>query len=129
MAKWNLRSKRKITGGKLSKIRKKRKLDRRSKFLDTRIGQIKHKTVKKRGGSFKVKILSQDRANVSDPETKKSSTTKILSVQENPANPHYARRNVMTKGAIIKTELGLARVTSSPGQHGTINAILLEKNK
>jgi len=37
------------------------------------------------------------------------------------------RRNIITKGAVIKTEKGPARVTSRPGQHGIINAILLER--
>ena len=38
---------------------------------------------------------------------------------------HYMRRNILTKGAIIKTELGDARITNRPGQDGVINAILL----
>ena len=45
---------------------------------------------------------------------------------ENPANPNYVRRNLLTKGAIIKTELGNARILSRPGQDGTINAVLTE---
>ncbi|MCK5560714.1 MAG: 30S ribosomal protein S8e, partial [Thermoplasmata archaeon] len=46
---------------------------------------------------------------------------------ENSANPFYVRRNIINKGAIIDTELGNARVTSRPGQHGMINAILITK--
>ena len=53
------------------------------------------------------------------------SKTEIISVVENPANIHYVRRNIMTKGAIIETELGKAKITSRPGQTGTINAILI----
>jgi small subunit ribosomal protein S8e len=45
---------------------------------------------------------------------------------ENPANPHYVRRNIITKGAVIKTELGNAKVTSRPGQDGVVNAALIE---
>jgi small subunit ribosomal protein S8e len=44
---------------------------------------------------------------------------------ENQANIHYVRRNIINKGAIIETNLGKARVTSRPGQTGTINAVLL----
>jgi small subunit ribosomal protein S8e len=35
------------------------------------------------------------------------------------------RRNIITKGAVIKTELGDAKVTNRPGQDGLINAVLL----
>jgi len=35
--------------------------------------------------------------------------------------------NVITKGAIVKTELGLVRVTSRPGQHGVVNGVLIEE--
>lgn len=31
----------------------------------------------------------------------------------------------MNKGAIIETKIGKARITSRPGQSGTINAILI----
>jgi small subunit ribosomal protein S8e len=35
------------------------------------------------------------------------------------------RRAIITKGAIIETSKGNARVTSRPGQCGIINAVLL----
>ena len=50
---------------------------------------------------------------------------KILDVIENPANPHYVRQNIVTRGAIIETDAGRARVTSRPGQHGVISAVLI----
>ena len=50
---------------------------------------------------------------------------KIETVKDNKANLHYMRRNILTKGAVIKTELGDARITNRPGQDGVINAILL----
>lgn len=52
---------------------------------------------------------------------------KILNVVSSPDNPHHARENLMTKGALIETELGKARVTSRPGQHGVVNAVLVEE--
>ncbi len=61
--------------------------------------------------------------NVSNGATKKA---KIETVEENSANPNYVRRNLLTKGAIIKTEIGRARIVSRPGQDGVINAVLLE---
>ncbi|MEM2426420.1 MAG: hypothetical protein QXE83_05420 [Archaeoglobaceae archaeon] len=33
----------------------------------------------------------------------------------------------MTKGAIIQTEIGKAKVTNRPSQEGIINAVLIEK--
>jgi small subunit ribosomal protein S8e len=33
---------------------------------------------------------------------------------------------MITKGAVLKTELGRARVTSRPGQHGILNAVLMD---
>ncbi|MBP2146305.1 ribosomal protein S8E [Methanofollis sp. W23] len=47
-------------------------------------------------------------------------------MEENPADINYVRRNLLTKGAIIKTEIGRARVRSRPGQDGVVNAVLIE---
>ncbi len=54
----------------------------------------------------------------------KTTKTKIKNVVDNPADKHLARRNIMTKGAIIETEHGKAKITSRPGQDGVINAVL-----
>lgn len=127
MAQWHLRSNRSPTGSLLSRVKKKKRENRGLEFLQTRTEERKAKHKRSRGGNTKVKLLSENIANVADPKTKKIQRSKILSVQENAANPHYVRRNVLTKGAVIKTEAGLARVVSRPGQHGVINAVLLEK--
>ena len=74
-----------------------------------------------------MKIISTELANVVNPKTKKSSRVKIQTVVENRANPFYVRRNIFNKGAIIETELGKAKITSRPGQHGVVNAILILK--
>lgn len=125
MAKWHLRSKRNPRGGKLGKLKKKRKMDRGSSFLETKIGKKKAKIKRSFGGIKKIKLLSIDEVNLSSG--KKIEKTKILGVQENPANPHYVRRNILTKGAIIKTEKGLAKITSRPGRDGVINAVLIQE--
>jgi len=39
------------------------------------------------------------------------------------------RRNILTKGAVVKTEIGLAKVTSKPGQDGIVNAVLMKEEK
>ena len=49
----------------------------------------------------------------------------LLEVIENSANPNYVRQNIITKGSVIETEKGKAKVTSRPGQHGVVNAVLI----
>ena len=77
------------------------------------------------GGNKKVKILRDETANVYDSKAKKYVKAKIKAVVENPANRNFIRRNIITKGSVIDTEAGKARVTSRPGQDGTINAVLV----
>jgi small subunit ribosomal protein S8e len=78
------------------------------------------------GGNWKVRMLSAKYANVVDPSNKKTVRVQIVTVKENPANPNYVQRNIINKGAVIQTELGLARVTSRPGKDGAVNAILIK---
>ncbi|MEM5812965.1 MAG: 30S ribosomal protein S8e [Candidatus Aenigmatarchaeota archaeon] len=127
MTQWHLRSRRKPTGGLLKPNRKKKRRDRGRDFIPAKIGERKIKKKRARGGNEKLILLSDMYANVSiGNETKKA---KILSVVSNPANPYLARQNIITKGCIIETELGKARVTSRPGQHGIVNAVLIEEKK
>ncbi|MBW3022802.1 30S ribosomal protein S8e, partial [Candidatus Woesearchaeota archaeon] len=51
---------------------------------------------------------------------------KIKTVADSPANKHYVRRNIITKGAIVETDKGKAKITSRPGQDGTVNAVLIQ---
>ncbi len=129
MVKWHLRSRRTSTGKRLRKIRKKRKMDKGSEFLETRIGKRNVKAKRSRGGNEKLKLLSVEKINVADPKTKKFKRVKILSVEKNPANPHFVRRNIITKGAIVRTEIGSVEVTSKPGQDGIVNGVLIEEKK
>lgn len=109
--------------------RKKRKHEMGRESAETKIGASKKVKVVVRGGNRKLKLLAADVANVIDPEGGETKRTKILSVLENPANLHFVRRNIITKGAVIETELGKVRVTSRPGQTGTVDGILLEVKK
>jgi small subunit ribosomal protein S8e len=72
-------------------------------------------------------LKSTEFANVTNPETRKTRKTIISQVIRNPANRDYERRGVVNKGAIIQTELGVARVTSRPGQHGSVNAVQISQ--
>ena len=121
---WQGTSKRKSTGGRLRIARKKRKREMGSEFIEPRIGEYRKKVSKSRGGHDKLKIKSAEYVNVHGPEGTKR--VKLTNVVENPANIHYVRRNVLTKGAVVDTEIGKARITSRPGQDGVLNAVLVE---
>lgn len=85
----------------------------------------KRKTLHTIGGNSKVAAHTIVFANV--VVGGKSKKVKIKTVVESPDNRHYSRENILTKGAIIETEAGKARITSRPGQDGVINAILVEQ--
>ncbi len=120
------RSRRKPTGRRYKKpYRSKRKHETGSNPTLTRIGRTDRKALRSKGGGIKQKLLLVDIANVFDPKTKQYKRAKIKTVLENPANRHYVRRNILTKGTIIDTELGRAKITSRPGQEGTVNAVLI----
>lgn len=121
------RSKRKISGGRyISSFKKKLRFLGRLPTL-TKLDKLKKKSLRTTGGNHKTFLLTADMANVFDPKTKKHFKAKIETTTQNPANQNYVRRNIMTKGAVIKTEKGLARITSRPGQEGTINAVLVHE--
>ena len=92
----------------------------------TRIGKKRVKTQRTKGGDSKIRLLSEDTANLYDSKTKKYEKAKILNVIESPADINYVRRNIMVKGSVIETEKGKAKITNRPGQEGTINAVLIE---
>jgi len=120
------RSKRKYTGGKYKQYRKKRIYERGRNFLPLTLGDVRRKKSKVRGGGEKLVLLSGNIINVTDIKSGITKSAKIKTVIENSANPHFVRRNVITKGAIIETDLGKVKVTSRPGQDGVLNGILIE---
>ena len=91
----------------------------------TTIGERRLRSVRARSGVAKHFLLSESNVSVMDPKTGKAKKVVIKSVEENLANPNFVRRNILTKGTVIDTELGKARITSRPGQEGGINAVLL----
>ena len=119
--------KRKSSGGRKRPHRVKRKFEMGSFPTETTLGELKKKVSRGRGGKIKVRLLSATQANVSNPSTGKTEKVKVLRIAENPANLDYDRRGVITKGTIIETPLGVARVTSRPGQDGVINAVLIRE--
>jgi small subunit ribosomal protein S8e len=127
MALWQGNSKRSKTGRRIRYASGKRKFEiGREKHLTT-IGPVKLKKVRTKGNNRKTRAKTTNVAYVVDLKNKKTTKTEIISVVENQANIHYVRRNIINKGAIIDTKLGKAKVTSRPGQRGTINAVLINK--
>ena len=125
MTQWQLTPKKKTTGGQIKKPSKKTRMERGRDFLPSHIGESRVKVLRVRGGNEKRVALLANKANISIGGKHKIAT--ILSVVENPADSQFVRRNIITKGAIIETDVGKARVTSRPGQTGVVNAVLIEK--
>jgi small subunit ribosomal protein S8e len=120
------RPRRKPTGGRYNNaltIKKKVYAGRDPSLI--KLGDLRKKPIRCRGGNIKMRLLSSNMISVVDQKTKKNSHVKIIAILENPANRHYVRRNIITKGTIIQTEAGKVRVTNRPGQQGTLTGVLL----
>ncbi len=132
MGVWHGRSRRKPTGGlnRSLRARMKRKYEMGRPFepsiVDPSKGEEKRKVVEGRSNKIKVRIKNVIYANVTDPSSGTTKKVKVLEVVENKSNRHFARTGTVTKGAVIKTEIGIAKVTSRPNQHGVVNAVLVE---
>ncbi len=116
-------TKRKITGGRRKSYRTKRSIEAGGYPTETGLGEPIRKVKKIRGNAKKIKLLKDRYVNIS--VTGKTEKVSIDKVVENTANIDYNRRRVITRGAVIETDLGRAIITSRPGQDGVLNAILL----
>lgn len=127
MPQWHSgQKKRKKTGGKRRAHRRKRSYEIGGIAAQTAVGETKRKKSNVCGGNLKLRLLSCNIANVTDPSTNVTKKVEITNVVRNPSNVDYERRGIITKGAIIATPLGEAHVTSRPGQDGVVNAILMK---
>ncbi len=122
MARSQFRSRKKPTGGSYKSFRKKKQRYLAGEPAFTKVDEeTKVKKARTLGGNEKRKVLKVREVNLimKDGKAKKVA---VKNVVENPANRHYIRRNIITKGAVIETDEGKAVVTSRPGQDGTVNA-------
>jgi len=126
LARSQARSKRKFTGKKYKTFHKKRKRELERPSIETQIGQEKKKKQRTMGGNHKLKLFSTSYINVTDLKSNKTSKVKILKFESNDSSKDLNRRHIITKGAIVDTEVGKAKVTSRPGQHGVMNGILVQ---
>lgn len=126
MSLWQGLSTRKPTGGRLILARKKRRFEIAPEDAETKLGDHSQKLIRARGASQKIKLLSTSTINVTDQKTGKAKKATVKTVTENGANIHYVRRNIITKGAVVDTDLGKVKITSRPGQSGALSGILVK---
>jgi len=117
---------RKPTGGKIRVSRGKRKSEAGRAPAFTRIGERRLKIVRVRGGGLKLRLIAGDQINVAlgGGVTRRA---RILGFIENPSDKVLSRRGIITRGALVRTELGVVRVTSRTGQHGILNGVLVRE--
>ena len=114
----------KVTGGKYTKNRKKKKYERPGQKREVKLGPDKRKTVRVEGGNKKIFLLRGNMVNVQIKDKKQK--LEIKNVLETPSNRFLARQNIITKGTLVQTDAGKVRVTNRPTQEGNINGILVE---
>jgi small subunit ribosomal protein S8e len=119
------RATRKPSGARYKNWRGKRKYELGRLPSLTKLGKHNMVKIKVRGNNDKYRLLGTDIANIFDPKEKRYKKAKIKTIVENPANRHFVRRNIMTKGSVVETDIGRARITSRPGQDGIVNAVLI----
>ena len=115
---------RKVTGGRYKKARKKKKHELGGQTRIVKLGEKKTKLMRVRGGKEKLVSLSQNKINII--KNGKAKVVEIKNVIETPSNRFLARQNVLTKGAIVETELGKAKITNKPSQEGNVQGIIVE---
>jgi small subunit ribosomal protein S8e len=120
------RSKRKVSGSRYIDYRKKKAYELGRDPTYTKVGERQIKVIRGMGGNYRTILLSEEVVNLFDPKNKKCKKVKLKTVKENKANRDFVRRNILTKGTIVETEAGLAKITNRPGQEGVINAVLIE---
>ncbi len=134
MAEYRMKSKRKPSGGLRHSLRRcdKKLAWKGNPPTHTKLDkEEKREVVRARGDNIKVKLKKAAKAVVSAGG--KAIVAPIRTIIENRADRQFARRNIITKGAVIEVELkgkqAKAVVTSRPSQCGVVQAKLLEEAK
>ena len=78
------------------------------------------------GGNCREILLAAQEAMITDQLSNTVKRVQIKNIVENPANRNFIRRNIITKGCVVDTDLGKARVTNRPGQMGIVQAVLIK---
>lgn len=120
------KSARKLSGSGKGKVknRDKKRFEVGGYFIATKLGEKNVvKSIRGRGGVNRAKLQHAAFANILTKSGYKK--VKINSIVESKDNRNFARLTIITKGAIIDTELGKAVVTNRVGREGSVNAKLL----
>ena len=112
MAIWQGSSLRKPSGARSRRNKNKRNAEFGRNPAETRIGDEVKKEIVARGNCTKTRATVAKRINVIDPKDNSSKNVEMLTVLENGANSHFVRRNIITKGAIVETEIGKSKRNS-----------------
>lgn len=111
------------TGGRRRKARDKKLAHMGGPFTGTKVsGKDERVKERKRGGSKGLKLKKAVSVCVVTKDGGKKA--KVIKVIESH-NPEFVRMNIITKGAVLETDLGKVRVTNRVGQDGVINGVLL----
>jgi len=112
------------SGGRKGKSRDKKLAHMGGVFSSTKVAdEPRRETQRKRGGTTRARVKRSAFVNV--VVEGKSQRVKIEGVVESH-NPHYARQNIITKGAVLTTSLGKVKVTNRVGQDGLVNGVLVK---
>ncbi len=135
MVYWRTDSETKQTGsgGKRTSLRYRDKLlsEKGGLFTQTKADPKKETVIhteKGQGNTIKTRAKSVQKVNVRDPATNTYRLMEVVTVRETPDNTDYARRNIITKGAVVEVKDGdktvKCRITSRPGQEGSVSGVL-----
>jgi ribosomal protein S8E len=131
MTEWHMKSKRTMTGANRTSVRRcdKKLAWKGGDKAETIVSDTDRRKKKNAKGSIiKVKQLRAKNATITVPGQKKAIQAQIVAVSENKANRLYTRKNIITKGATIRVIVDgkeqKAKITSRPGQSGTVQAVL-----
>ena len=112
------------SGGRKGKSRDKKLAHMGGVFSSTKVAdEPRRETLRKRGGTTRARVKRSAFVNV--VVEGKSQRVKIEGVVESH-NPHYARQNIITRGAVLNTSLGKVKVTNRVGQDGLVNGVLVK---
>lgn len=112
---------RKISGGRYVKARKKKAYERKGLARTVKLGDDKRKLLRVRGANTKTVMLKGKTMTLGGKKAE------IKNVLETPSNRFLARQNILTKGTLVETSLGKARITNRPSQEGVINGVLVKE--
>ena len=118
-------TKRSGSGARLIDYRKPKQYELARTSVLAKVAPAKTATSRAKAGLTKTRVLDANQVNLYDSKSKKYVLADIETVVENPANAQLVRRNIITKGCIVQTNKGKARITSRPGQTGFLNGVLV----